>query len=66
MNERIDQLAEECWVYTKEPLFSVKSPHWEFDRQKFAELILFECVKIAVFKGDADTGRAIRSHFGVE
>ena len=45
MNERIEQLAEQCWVYTNEPLFSVKSPHWEFDRQKFAELIVKECIQ---------------------
>jgi len=30
-----------------------------------AELIVFECVKIATFKGDATTGRAIKQHFGV-
>ena len=33
---------------------------------KFAELIVFECIKLAVFKGDATTGKAIKEHFGVE
>ena len=44
MNERIEQLAEQCWIHTNEPLFAAKSPHWEFDRQKFAELIIRECI----------------------
>jgi hypothetical protein len=34
--------------------------------EKFANLIIFECIKIAVFKGDKDTGKAIKDHFGVE
>ena len=34
--------------------------------EKFANLILFECIKIAVFKGDKDTGKAIKDHFGVD
>jgi hypothetical protein len=33
---------------------------------EFAELIVFECIKLAVFKGDAKTGKAIKQHFGVE
>lgn len=46
MNERIEQLAEQCWVHTNEPLFAAKSPHWEFDRQKFAGLIVKYCATI--------------------
>ena len=46
MNERIEQLAEQCWVHTNEPLFGAKSPHWEFDRHKFAELIVRDCIVI--------------------
>ena len=34
--------------------------------EKFANLIIFECIKIAVFKGDKDTGKAIKDHFGVD
>ena len=48
MNERIKQLAEQCWVHTNKPLFGAKSPHWEFDRQKFAELIVQECITKSV------------------
>jgi len=73
MNERIEQLAEQCWVHTNEPLFGAKSPHWEFDRQKFAELIVKECVYVSEgyfgFK-DHTPGTAIakemKQHFGVE
>ena len=71
MNERIEQLAEQCWVHTNEPLFAAKSPHWEFDRQKFAELIVRECAGVVE---DAVNHREpastyvdkIREHFGVE
>ena len=34
--------------------------------ESLAELIIFECVKLAVFKGDSATGRTIKEHFGVE
>ena len=34
--------------------------------QRLAELVVFECIKLAVFKGDATTGKAIKEHFGVE
>ena len=69
MNERIEQLAEQCWIYTDEPLFSVRSPHWEFDRQKFAELIVRECVEVvkwtpSQFPNDVYV-KNIQEHFGV-
>ncbi len=71
MNERIEQLAEQCWTYTNEPLFGAKSPHWEFDRQKFAELIVRECgVALSPMLRDmVSRGQAfdlIKEHFGVE
>jgi hypothetical protein len=34
--------------------------------KEFAELIIFECIKLAVFKGDSSTGKAIKDHFGIE
>ena len=71
---RIEQLADECWTHTSEPLFSSKSPHWEFDRYKFAELIVRECVASIPSDGHrGDFGRAVEfcqqqilEHFGVE
>ena len=71
MNDRIEQLAEQCWVHTNEPLFGAKSPHWEFDRQKFAELIVKECAERLlndVKLTDIRTSRCVASineHFGV-
>jgi len=62
MNERIEQLAEQCWVHTNEPLFGAKSPHWEFDRQKFAELIVRECASQCL----SDDCMRILNHFGVD
>ena len=72
MNDRIEQLAEQCWVHTNEPLFGAKSPHWEFDRQKFAELIVKECAERLlndVKLTDIRTSRCVASineHFGIE
>ena len=78
MNERIEQLAEQCWTYTNEPLFGAKSPHWEFDRQKFAELIVQETIKQMAIQmdkfGDDQSNNpawykseeAVKKHFGVE
>lgn len=73
MNERIEKLAEQCWIHTDEPLFAAKSPHWEFDRHKFAELIVRECLEIVNRKEysyhEADplweTAELIKEHFGV-
>jgi len=58
MSARIREFAEQCVgdrPYKK-----------SFDPEKFAELILFECIKIAVFRGDLATAKAIKQHFGVE
>lgn len=47
----LDKFADECWTHTREPLFSSRSPHWEFDRNKFAQLIVRECIdKIETYR----------------
>jgi len=61
MNERIKELKKEAFHQTE----------WEeldYDRilEKFAELLLFECIKLAVFRGDKETGKAIKDHFELE
>ena len=68
MNQRIEQLAEQCWTHTNEPLFSAKSPHWEFDRRKFAELIVQECVNVLHDNElwNRHISHALKEHFGVE
>lgn len=48
---RIEELADECWVYTDTALYSLRSPHWEFNRHKFAQLIVQECIdKIETYR----------------
>jgi len=61
----IKQLADQCWQYTAEPLYSERSAHWEFDHHKFAQLIVKEC---APFVGDLDSTavKEFFNHFGVE
>lgn len=61
MNERIKELAKQCW-----------KERWEgqlhFDNEKFAELIVKECAELvdrAVSDGGVD-GRVLKQHFGVQ
>lgn len=61
MNERIKELEAQCW----EP--KQYGPPW-FNSQKFAELIVRECAKVAD-DDDVDmlrVGQAIKQHFGVK
>jgi hypothetical protein len=87
MNERIRELAEQAWDDTKEKFGSFVDDGGEVDftflhewTEKFAELIVRECVEVcgsvaAVRAGyhDADgrdtadsCGYQIKEHFGVE
>ena len=63
MNERIKELAEQCW--DKRP-----EGQLHFDNEKFAELIVKECANVAddnyIHRGSRTCGLAIRLHFGVE
>ena len=57
MNENLKQLAisaqvEHCVSHVR--------------LEQFANLILFECIKLAVFKGDKETAKAIKEHFQLE
>lgn len=65
---KLDQLADECWVHVHEPLFSSRSAHWEFDRYRFAKLIIDQCAHIADrYFGPGPTARqAILEHFEIE
>jgi hypothetical protein len=60
MNERIKQLAEQCW--NKRP-----EGQLHFDNEKFAELIVKECANVAddnyIHRGSRTCGLAIRLHF---
>ena len=62
MNERIGKLADEATSYNN-------SDGWLFDKQKFAELIVRECVGVADHSnvtGKSIIGERIKQHFGVE
>ena len=74
MRKLIKQLEPQCWEHNEFGL--------NFNYQKFAEIIIFECTKVAIFKNDgiiysADVAghvaagrsiaaRMIKQHFGVE
>jgi len=64
MNERIQELAEQCYVKTG----SVHTDHFAY--WKFAELIVRECCQMMLdmeIKYPANlTVREIKKHFGVE
>lgn len=59
MNKTIENLIEQSGLYIAYENKQVTEKELEF----FAELIIFECIKLAVFKGDAKTGQAIKEHF---
>jgi hypothetical protein len=71
MNERIQELEEQCW----EP--KQYGPPW-FNSKKFAELIVWECVRVMydnaierkvppdIDKTPLQYAIAIKEHFGVE
>jgi hypothetical protein len=73
MNERIEKLLEQCQIET----YGVNSELLEigFDAEKFAELIVRECLKIVEPTEDSGdewcvtlkgTAQEIKEHFGVE
>jgi hypothetical protein len=78
MNNRIRQLAEQATTYIEPTANSGEG--WIFDKEKFAELIVRECVDVVskVPNGyrdyrnqiedamRADCLQAIQEHFGVE
>jgi hypothetical protein len=73
MNERIRELAEQSTTYI-EPTFS-SGEGWIFDKEKFAELIVQECIDIIapysvrmIKPGEEYLHpiQEIREHFGVE
>ncbi len=65
MNERIKELAEQCWI-------NDGGPDSYFNQQKFAELIVRESAEmLACEYGQSATSgneaaRFIRNHFGVK
>ena len=77
MNEQIKQLAEQAWDYADYYGMLSDSKEHEIFTEKFAELIVRECVKLqhknVVVGGVSDYNRGrrelaedISKHFGVE
>jgi hypothetical protein len=71
MNERIKELAEQAHGVADEIFDRQGKMYGEIVMEKFAELIVGECLKIAIeeerhapFEGPVET--KIRQHFGVE
>jgi hypothetical protein len=71
MNQRIKLLAEQATVFVAD----YDGQRWQIDPEKFAELIVLECAKIANQQFEAATGlddrdswaaAEIKKHFGVE
>jgi len=61
VNERIKELAEQCWDRRLDGL--------HFDQEKFAELIVKECVEVSINNGCGDfvdIKQKLFEHFGVE
>ena len=63
MNDRIKELAEQATVIRK-TFHGIE--HIEFDKEKFAELIVKECIEIVDSGYLIGPGNQIRKHFGVE
>ena len=74
MNERIQELAEQATTYIEPTLTSGEG--WIFDKEKFAELIVQECVGVVEKRFMGDFNREdmevrrcvvdLKQHFGVE
>ena len=73
MNERIKELAERATTYIEPTANSGEG--WIFDKEKFAELIVRECLTLVepgLDSGDEwcvtlkETAQMIKEHFGVE
>ena len=64
MNERIRQLAEQATTYI-DPSAN-DGVCWNFDKEKFAELIVRECAWVSDTAEPYQTSDLILKHFGVE
>ena len=70
MNERIQELAEQCTIYYDGQERHLMKYIKSFDKEKFAELIVRECIEVvkwtpSQFPND-EYVKNIKEHFGVE
>ena len=78
MNERIDELIEQCTSVNDDLVYNGRDSYMKtteyFDKQKFAELIVRECANMAEsfhrnqydFTGNLELHEFIKQHFGVK
>ena len=65
MNPKIKQYAELSKVYKTILVDGQMQSVLLIDPEKFADMIVFECTKIAAFNGDLKTARQIKEFFEV-
>ena len=65
MNSTIKQFAELSKSYKTIVVDGQMQSVLLIDPEKFAQMIIFECIKIAVFNGNKETGRQIKDFFEV-
>jgi len=64
MNERIKEFINRATVVEYNETFNLETSR--FDREKFAELIVWECAMVASTEtSDDGVGEVIREHFGI-
>lgn len=61
MKDRIKELSEQCWSHRIDGILI--DGHLHFDVEKFANLIVTECIKACP---QEDGRKHIREHFGIE
>ena len=64
MNQRIKELAEQAT--TRIDPTAHDGVCWDFDKEKFAELIVKDCMSNLYLNGYDDAMIQIQKHFGVE
>ena len=65
MNEMIKEFINRATVVSYDELFNLETSR--FDREKFAELIIWECAMVASTEtSDDGVGEVIKEHFGIE
>ena len=64
MNERIRELAEQAGFKSVGKLFGQPIPEYAVPLEKFAELIVKECIEIS--QVGSITESKLKKHFGVE
>jgi hypothetical protein len=65
MNERIKEFINRATIIEYNEVFNLETSR--FDREKFAELIIWECAMVASTEtSDDGVGEVIKEHFGIE